>query len=63
MFRSVLASICIKDQFWFQWRKYLEYIQSEDTFDFYNAWKEIPHVIYEIILKDNGDTVIYRNAV
>jgi hypothetical protein len=60
---AVISCYIKYDHFWFQAKRYMDHIKSMKTFDFYNEWKNIDPLIYEIDCKKNGDLEIYRISV
>ena len=57
---SVIACICIYDQFWFQAERYMEDVSSRTEFNFFHEWENIKPVVYEIQNKDDGSVTIFR---
>ena len=58
--RSEITAMIIKDQILFLGRRYIEQVQEKETFDFYDEWKNIRPLLYEISQNKDGDISIYR---
>ena len=58
--QSAIGCICVYDQFWFQADRYMKHIREKKEFSYYEEWKSISPVVYEIDQDSTGDVYIYR---
>ena len=56
---NIISCIIIKDQFWFLAKRFEDSVQGMEYFDFYNHWKCLRPLLYEIDLYDDK-VEIYR---
>ena len=56
---NIISCICVKDQFWHLAKRFEESLKDMEYFDFYNHWKCLKPLIYEIDICDNK-VDIYR---